>query len=203
MAKESKAKLSAIFCSLLDLKKPLVSAVNGPAIGIAVTSLGLCDYVVASNKATFHTPFAALGQAPEGCSSYTFPRIMGEERAHDILWKGLTFTAEDALKSKLIHAVVPPEQLLSTAIAYCEALVQLPSGSPEIIRAIVRQGLVEKLHQVNREELDVLEKKLVSKECFQALAKYLDSRKMHSSAFVLRAANATGFLWGQPKSSSS
>ena len=60
-----------------DFPKPIVAAVNGPAVGISVTLLGLLDMVYASDKATFHPPFMTLGQSPEACSTYLFPKIMG------------------------------------------------------------------------------------------------------------------------------
>lgn len=80
---------------LIDFKKPLAALVNGPAIGIGVTHLPLCDIVWASDAAYFLTPFTRLGLTPEGCSSYTFPKIMGPSMASEMLMLNTKFTAEE------------------------------------------------------------------------------------------------------------
>ncbi|KAK4877498.1 hypothetical protein RN001_010004 [Aquatica leii] len=77
--------------------KLLIAVVNGPAIGIAVTTLALCDVVYASDCATFSTPFLNFSLPPEGCSSYMFPRIMGK--------------TEEALKFNFISKIFPHEHL--------------------------------------------------------------------------------------------
>lgn len=77
MAADAAELLERFVNAFVDFPKPLVAAVNGPAVGIPVTLLGLVDFAYASERATFHTPFTALGQSPEACSSVMFPRIMG------------------------------------------------------------------------------------------------------------------------------
>jgi len=75
----------ALFEMFLDFPKPLLIAANGPAIGASVTSATLCDGIIASENATFSTPFAALGVTPEGCSSVHFARIMNQTNADRML----------------------------------------------------------------------------------------------------------------------
>ena len=68
----------AVFDLFIEFPKPIIVAANGPAIGASVTTATLCDAIVASEKATFLTPFAKLAIPPEGCSSVHFEKIMGK-----------------------------------------------------------------------------------------------------------------------------
>lgn len=63
--------------AFIHFKKPIVVAINGPALGLGASILPLCDVVWASEKAWFQTPCAALHLTPSGCSSYMFPQILG------------------------------------------------------------------------------------------------------------------------------
>ena len=73
------------FGTFLNFPKPIVAAVNGPAIGAAVTSTVLMDAVLASESASFSLPFARLGVPPEGCSSVTWPERLGDSAAQRML----------------------------------------------------------------------------------------------------------------------
>lgn len=106
----------ALFDMFLDFPKPLLVAVNGPAIGASVTSATLCDGIIASEKATFSTPFAALGIPPEGCSSVQFARIMGAGNAARMLGaEGWKPTAGEAQEAGLVQWTAPHEKLSSEA----------------------------------------------------------------------------------------
>ncbi len=63
--------------TFIQFRKPIVAAVNGPALGLGAAILPLCDVVWANEKAWFQTPYTSYGQTPDACSSFTFPRIMG------------------------------------------------------------------------------------------------------------------------------
>lgn len=63
--------------TFIQFRKPIVAAINGPAVGLGAAILPLCDVVWANEKAWFQTPYTSYGQTPDACSSFTFPRIMG------------------------------------------------------------------------------------------------------------------------------
>ena len=187
MAKQARATCDMFVSAFINFKKPLVAVVNGPAIGIAATTLGLCDRIFACERAYFKTPFAELGQSPEGCSSFVFPKMMGEEMAHEVLWKSKQLTAQEALQAHFVHEIHSIATIESAAENYC--LKQVHGLSVQEVqhhRWPVRESLVEKLNEVNQLELDVLQKKWISPECFLSLAAFLESRNMKMAALVLR-----------------
>lgn len=105
-----------LFDMFLNCNKPLLIAVNGPALGASATSATLANSIIASEHATFSTPFSALGITPEGCSSFHFPRLMSEKNAQRMLGsEGWKPNAKEALAAGLIQRVVPHDQLMAEA----------------------------------------------------------------------------------------
>jgi Delta3-Delta2-enoyl-CoA isomerase len=104
-----------LFNAFLDFDKPIIAAVNGPAIGASVTSATLCDMLIASDKATFSTPFFRLGVPPEGCSSVLFERLMGDNAKRILGEEGWRPTGTEAAECGLADQVVPHDQLLAQA----------------------------------------------------------------------------------------
>jgi peroxisomal 3,2-trans-enoyl-CoA isomerase len=191
MAARAKVVCYGFVDNFIECPKPIVAAANGPAIGIPVTTMGLCDKRFAVAAATFHTPFRALGQAPEGCSSFTFPRLMGPEMAKQVLDAGHKFDAAEAKRMGFLDDVFPDvETLLRHADATAADLGAKGGrwfdGEP---------GLKHQLKRVNAAEVDVLEEAWVSEECFDALSKYLASRNQRVPATVLKALNMTRRIW--------
>jgi Delta3-Delta2-enoyl-CoA isomerase len=123
----------ALFELFLDFPKPILVAVNGPAIGASVTSATLCDAIIASERATFSTPFAALGVPAEGCSSVLFPKLFGAATASRMLGpEGWKPSAAEALEIGLVTAVVAHEDLLEEAQRIASGWAR--AGSPRRFR---------------------------------------------------------------------
>ncbi|XP_049620855.1 LOW QUALITY PROTEIN: enoyl-CoA delta isomerase 2 [Suncus etruscus] len=175
---EELAKASAILLrdfvgAFIDFPKPLVAAVNGPAVGISVTLLGLFDVVYASDKATFHTPFSSLGQSPEGCSSYMFPKIMGPAKAAEMLIFGKKLTAREALAQGLVTEVFPDNVFREEVWARLRAHSKLPPNSLRISKELLRKNEKETLHAVNAEECRILQSRWLSDECLNAIMAFM------------------------------
>jgi enoyl-CoA hydratase/carnithine racemase len=94
------------------LKKPVVAAVNGLAIGIGATMLLHCDIVYAAQTARLRFPFVDLGLVPENASSLLLPRLAGYQRAADLMLTGRFFSAAEAYEIGLVRAFCPPRSCL-------------------------------------------------------------------------------------------
>jgi enoyl-CoA hydratase/carnithine racemase len=95
--------------------KPVIAAVNGPAVGIGVTMLLAMDIRIASEDARFGFVFSQRGIVPEAASSWFLPRIVGISQALEWCYTGRVFPAQEALAGRLVSRVVLPNELLPTA----------------------------------------------------------------------------------------
>src|SRR5437588_7677003 len=100
---------------IFNCRKPVIAAVNGPAVGIGVTMLLPMDVRIASSDARFGFVFSQRGIVPEAASSWFLPRIVGIAQALDWCFSGRVFGADEALDGGLVSRVVAPGELIETA----------------------------------------------------------------------------------------
>ena len=116
--------------------KPVIAAVNGPAVGIGVTMQLAMDIRIASENAKFGFVFSQRGIVPEAASSWFLPRIVGISQALEWCFTGRVFPAQEALQGGLVSRVVPPEELLSTARGLAREIATKTSA---VSVALIRQ----------------------------------------------------------------
>jgi len=100
---------------IFESKKPVIAAVNGPAVGVGVTMTLAMDIRLAADVARFGFVFARRGIVPEACSSWFLPRVVGIGQALDWTLSGRIFPAEEALAARLVRSVYPKDALLPAA----------------------------------------------------------------------------------------
>ena len=100
---------------IFESKKPVIAAINGPAVGIGITMTLAMDVRLASSAARMGFVFARRGIVPEACSSWFLPRVVGISRAAEWVYSGRVFPAEEALAGGLVSRVLAPADLLPAA----------------------------------------------------------------------------------------
>ena len=143
--------VQGIFDTVAGLKKVLIAAVEGVAVGIGTTILLHCDIVVASTETKFRLPFANLGVCPEGASSALLPRAIGDKMAREILLTGRFFSAEEALRWGLINKTSEPGKTAEVAQEYIEQLLQQPLPSLLATKEMIRYHGVDASKAVAKE----------------------------------------------------
>ena len=119
-------------------RKPVIAAVNGPAVGVGVTMTLPMDIRIASSEARFGFVFARRGIVPEACSSWFLPKVVGLSQAAEWLYTGRVFGADEALRGGLVSRVVPPAELLPAAHALAR---EIADNTSAVSVALSRQML--------------------------------------------------------------
>ncbi len=152
MSGSKEAPAAAVFIKALALaEKPLVSGVDGLAIGIGTTLNMHCDLTVASARSLFKTPFVDLALVPEAASSLLAPKVIGHQRAFAMLVAGEGFSAEAALDAGLIWKIVEPEAVESETLALATNLASKPPQALKIARDLVRGPRDEVIARMDEE----------------------------------------------------
>ena len=123
---------------IFDMKKPVIGAINGPAVGFGVTLTLAMDVRLASSAAKLGFVFARRGVVPEACSTWFLPRLVGIAQAAEWAYTGRVFSAEEARAGGLVSRVVAPEALLPAAR---ELAREIADNTSAVSVALIRQML--------------------------------------------------------------
>jgi enoyl-CoA hydratase/carnithine racemase len=126
--------------AIMNLGKPIVAAINGPAVGLGCTICLACDLRIASEKARLNLGFAQLGVTPEFGSTYFLPRLIGIGRSLELLYTGKTVDAQEAKEMGLVNEVVPADSLMEVTWEMAQTIAKAPPIAVRLIREGIYQG---------------------------------------------------------------
>jgi len=126
-----------IYSAVEGLRKPVVAAINGHALGAGLELATACDVRVAAQEAKLGQPEVSLGLIPGGGGTQRLVRLVGHGAASRIVLSGDPVTADEALAMRLVDAVAPREQVVATAVALAQRMAQ---HDPEAL-AVAKQAL--------------------------------------------------------------
>jgi enoyl-CoA hydratase/carnithine racemase len=126
---------------LPKIHKVLIAAVHGQTVGIGATMLLHCDLVLAARSTRLSMPFVKLGLVPEAASSLLLPRLIGHQRAAELLLLGTPIDAATALDFGLVNRVVEDEVLLEEARALARTVAEQPAGAIRATKQLLRSGV--------------------------------------------------------------
>lgn len=162
--------------AVADFPKPIVAAVNGPAVGIGTTLLLHCDLVYSGESTVFQMPFVNLGLVPEFAASYLLPLKVGHVKAAEWLMLGKTFTPQEALTAGLINEVFGDENYLQAAHQQAQLLAAQPTQALQATKRLMRQHYMSSTLQAIDEEARIFQQRLKSSEFQQAVAAFFTKK---------------------------
>ena len=162
--------------ALARVEKPIVSGVDGIAVGIGTTINLHCDLTFATPRTVFRTPFVDLGLVPEAGSSLLAPRILGQQGAFALLGLGEGFSAERAKAVGLIYEVVEEDALEASVLAAAGQIAAKPPQALKIARDLMRGSRDDLIARIG-EESEHFRDRLKSDEARAALTAFMTRKK--------------------------
>lgn len=159
-----------------SLKKPLVSGVDGLAIGIGMTVNLHCDLTLATPRSQFRTPFVDLALVPEAASSLLVPAVAGHQRAYAMLAMGEGFSAEQAKAAGLIWDIVGEDELEAKTVELAQCLAARAPEALRITKSLIK-GSPDAVRARIYEEAKLFGERLRSTEAREAFMAFMSRKK--------------------------
>lgn len=161
----------------IRLKKPTIAAVNGPAVGAGLSIALACDIIYASDQAKLGSAFINMGLIPDLACAYFLPRVIGPNKAKELLFTGRNVDAAEALSIGLVNCVLPHDELMSEAEKLAAQLAGGPTFAIWNTKRIVGMGLDMDLSNLLELESLIQGMCLTSKDSGEAVDAFLNKRK--------------------------
>lgn len=155
--------------------KPIIAAINGPAVGVGMTMALACDIRLASESASFGCPFTRIGLTPEFGSTYFLPRLVGYAKAAEWTLTSRIIKAQEALSTGLIsEAFEPGVDVVAEALEMARTIAAMPGAAILSAKKLLRQAMDLNLHETLEAERAVFQNCQKEHEHFLAVTKVME-----------------------------
>ncbi len=160
-----------------NFPKPIIAAINGPAVGWGFTMPLMCDIRLASSEAVLSCGFVRVGVTPEFGSSHLLPALIGLSRAMELVLTARKVTPEEAQEMGLIKEVCAPDELLPRAVELAAEIAEFPAPATSMAKALLKHGAGASLEQTLAYEIQCFHAALETPEHREAVEKMLAAIK--------------------------
>jgi len=141
--------------AIADLEKPVIAAINGPAVGVAFNMALACDIIVASEGASFSEIFIHIGLIPDGGAHFLLPRIVGLAKAKELFYTGKIISAKEAETLGIVNEVVSADKLNSTALEWANRLGNSPTRAIGMAKKLLNRSFQTGLAEMIQMETEI------------------------------------------------
>ncbi len=169
--------------TLMRSCKPIIAAVNGPAIGVGLSQTMSMDHIIGAAGAEMSLRFVKVGVVPELASSNLVPMRVGFGKASELMLTGKTILAEEAAEIGLIDSVVAPDEILNAAHKMAHAMGDNSQASLRYTKQLMTENMNRSsLGEVQRLETKLLNQAYETAEHKEAIAAFLEKREPNFKA---------------------